>query len=409
MLTQDRVVLHPQKKATAAIILSAFLVLSCASLAQAQTILAPYSPVQPCDFVESLEFNGTNANASITEQVDLGPRTTGSNGSAALRTIIHAQLPQWNVANNTYTEDNITFTNVVANFGPEGTDESTPRVVLVAHYDSRDVAERDPDVNRTMDPIPGANDAASGVAVLLELGRIIPFMNLDYEVELLFTDAEDQNYSSGSLYGAKAWVNAQSDEEVNRTTAYVVVDMVGDEFLQLTHVYPGDVALWTTIAPLAAAIGLMDTKEDCNGNLGRDIVNLSISTGVIDDHVPAINRGIHAIDLIDIRYGEGAEPFEGYWHTHEDTPDKVRAESLRDVGLLVELGLRSEAWIYDFKALEDSEENLTQPDENVQDLNQEEIVLERHTGLAIAALIGVIGAMALMVVLSLSVKLKREQ
>ena len=409
MLTQDRVALHPQKKATAAIILSAFLVLSCASLAQAQTILAPYSPVQPCDFVESLEFNGTNANASITEQVDLGPRTTGSNGSAALRTIIHAQLPQWNVANNTYTEDNITFTNVVANFGPEGTDESTPRVVLVAHYDSRDVAERDPDVNRTMDPIPGANDAASGVAVLLELGRIIPFMNLDYEVELLFTDAEDQNYSSGSLYGAKAWVNAQSDEEVNRTTAYVVVDMVGDEFLQLTHVWPGDVALWTTIAPLAAAIGLMDTKEDCNGNLGRDIVNLSISTGVIDDHVPAINRGIHAIDLIDIRYGEGAQPFEGYWHTHEDTPDKVRAESLRDVGLLVELGLRSEAWIYDFKALEDSEENLTQPDENVQDLNQEEIVLERHTGLAIAALIGVIGAMALMVVLSLSVKLKREQ
>ena len=409
MLTQDRVALHPQKKATAAIILSAFLVLSCASLAQAQTILAPYSPVLPCDFVESLEFNGTNANASITEQVDLGPRTTGSNGSAALRTIIHAQLPQWNVANNTYTEDNITFTNVVANFGPEGTDESTPRVVLVAHYDSRDVAERDPDINRTMDPIPGANDAASGVAVLLELGRIIPFMNLDHEVELLFTDAEDQNYSSGSLYGAKAWVNAQSDEEVNRTTAYVVVDMVGDEFLQLTHVYPGDVALWTTIAPLAAAIGLMDTKEDCNGNLGRDIVNLSISTGVIDDHVPAINRGIHAIDLIDIRYGEGAEPFEGYWHTHEDTPDKVRAESLRDVGLLVELGLRSEAWIYDFKALEDSEENLTQPDENVQDLNQEEIVLERHTGLAIAALIGVIGAMALMVVLSLSVKLKREQ
>ena len=409
MLTRDRVISPPQKRATAAIILAAFLVLSCTSLAQAQTISAPYSPVLPCDFVESLEFNGTNANASVTEQVALGPRTTGSSGSAALRSVIHAQLPQWDVTNNTYTEDNITFTNVVATLSPEGSDESTPRVVLVAHYDSRDVAERDPDVNRTMDPIPGANDAASGVAVLLELGRIIPFMNLEYEVELLFTDAEDQNYSSGSLYGAKAWVNAQSDEEVNRTTAYVVVDMVGDEFLQLTHVYPGDVALWTTIAPLAAAIGLMDTKEDCNGDLGRDIVNLSISTGVIDDHVPAINRGIHAIDLIDIRYGEGAQPFEGYWHTHEDTPDKIRAESLRDVGLLVELGLRSEAWIYDFRALENSEEDSTQPDDNVQGVNEAEMDVERHTGLAITALIGVLGAMVLMVVLSLSVKLKREQ
>ena len=409
MLTRDRVISPPKKRATAAIILAAFLVLSCTSLAQAQTISAPYSPVLPCDFVESLEFNGTNANASVTEQVALGPRTTGSSGSAALRSVIHAQLPQWDVTNNTYTEDNITFTNVVATLSPEGSDESTPRVVLVAHYDSRDVAERDPDVNRTMDPIPGANDAASGVAVLLELGRIIPFMNLEYEVELLFTDAEDQNYSSGSLYGAKAWVNAQSDEEVNRTTAYVVVDMVGDEFLQLTHVYPGDVALWTTIAPLAAAIGLMDTKEDCNGDLGRDIVNLSISTGVIDDHVPAINRGIHAIDLIDIRYGEGAQPFEGYWHTHEDTPDKIRAESLRDVGLLVELGLRSEAWIYDFRALENSEEDSTQPDDNVQGVNEAEMDVERHTGLAITALIGVLGAMVLMVVLSLSVKLKREQ
>jgi len=409
VLTRDRVISPPQKKATAAIILAAFLVLSCTSLAQAQTISAPYSPVLPCDFVESLEFNGTNANASVTEQVALGPRTTGSSGSAALRSVIHAQLPQWDVTNNTYTEDNITFTNVVATLSPEGSDESTPRVVLVAHYDSRDVAERDPDVNRTMDPIPGANDAASGVAVLLELGRIIPFMNLEYEVELLFTDAEDQNYSSGSLYGAKAWVNAQSDKEVNRTTAYVVVDMVGDEFLQLTHVYPGDVALWTTIAPLAAAIGLMDTKEDCNGDLGRDIVNLSISTGVIDDHVPAINRGIHAIDLIDIRYGEGAQPFEGYWHTHEDTPDKIRAESLRDVGLLVELGLRSEAWIYDFRALENSEEDSTQPDDNVQGVNEAEMDVERHTGLAITALIGVLGAMVLMVVLSLSVKLKREQ
>jgi hypothetical protein len=185
--------------------------------------------------------------------------------------------------------------------------------------------------------------------------------------------------------------------------------MVGDEFLQLTHVYPGDVALWTTIAPLASAIGLMDTKEDCNGNLGQDIVNLSISTGVIDDHVPALNRGIHAIDLIDIRFGEGAEPFEGYWHTHEDTPDKVRAESLRDVGLLVELGLRSGAWIYDFQSLDEIEDDSTQPEDDVPNLDEEKMEVERYTGLGITALIGVFGAMVLMVVLSLSVNLKREQ
>lgn len=409
MLTRTRSGLRPPNHAMEALILAFLMLTACLSTTQAQSIKEPYQIVDACEQVESLEFNGTIANASITEQVNLGPRTTGSNGSADLRTLIHSELSHLEVANNTYTEDNITFTNVVAKYSPGEANASRPRVVLVAHYDSRDVAERDPDQNRTMEPIPGANDAASGVAVLLELGRIIPSMNLEYDVELLFTDAEDQNFSTGSLYGARAWVDNQSESEVNRTTAYIVVDMVGDIFLQLTHVYPGDNALWTTIPPLAAAIGLMDTETDCNGNLGRDIVNMTISTGVIDDHVPALNRGIRAIDLIDIRFGEGAEPFGGHWHTHEDTPDKVSAQSLQDVGSLVELGLRSNAWIFDFQAIEENQDQIDETEAEESDSSSQELEVERYTGLAVVALLGIGAAMTLMLVLGYAVNLRREQ
>ena len=375
------------KHATMALLSALLLLLSTPTGAQAQPVAEPYQNIEPCDFIDDLKFNGTNANASVTEQVELGPRTTGSNGSAELRSLIHHYLPEWSVSNQTGTTNNMTFTNVVATLSSEAMNTTTPRVVIVAHYDSRDVAERDPDANRTSEPIPGANDAASGVAVLLELGRIIPEMNLDYEVEMLFTDAEDQNNSS--LYGAKHWVSLQTEEQVNRTTAYIVADMVGDADLHLTHVYPGDVALWTTISPLASALGLIETEQDCSGEFGRDVVNLSISTGVIDDHVPALNRGIPAIDLIDIRFGPGAEPFGGYWHTHEDTPDKVSAESLRDVGRLIELGLRTGAWSFDVTP-QGPPAAQEMPSEGIEN---EEKTIESYAWIGSAALVGLFAVM----------------
>ena len=391
------------KHATMALLSALLLLLSTPTAAQAQPVAEPYQNIEPCDFIDDLKFNGTNANASVTEQVELGPRTTGSNGSAALRSLIHHYLPEWSVSNQTGTTNNMTFTNVVATLSPEAMNTTTPRVVIVAHYDSRDVAERDPDANRTSEPIPGANDAASGVAVLLELGRIIPEMNLDYEVEMLFTDAEDQNNSS--LYGAKHWVSLQTEEQVNRTTAYIVADMVGDADLHLTHVYPGDVALWTTISPLASALGLIETEQDCSGEFGRDVVNLSISTGVIDDHVPALNRGIPAIDLIDIRFGPGAEPFGGYWHTHEDTPDKVSAESLRDVGRLIELGLRTGAWSFDVTP-QGPPAAQEMPSEGIEN---EEKTIESYAWIGSAALVGLLAALVFALVLSKAVNLKPKE
>jgi len=196
-------------------------------------------------------------------------------------------------------------------------------------------------------------------------------MNLSYEVELLWTDAEDQNTTPHRFFGAESWAEDQSQHDINRTAAYIVLDMIGDADLQLTHVWPGSDALWSTITPLAQGLGMVENQTGCNGQAGIKIFDMNTSIGVYDDHVPALNIGIPAIDLIDIRYGPNAEAFEGYWHTHEDTPDKVSAESLGTVGRMVELGLRSGAWLMTNVTQEESTEPEDQQENSSNDTSKE--------------------------------------
>lgn len=353
--------------ATAVLIL---LLCSCSTsfIQPANAVESPYEAVEVCDYIEELEFNGTLANESVLWQTSLGPRVPGTNASETFRNSVEENLTQWNVSMHEYTVDNLTFTNIEAVLEPVGADNNTPRIVLVAHYDTRNVAERDSDENRTDEPIVGANDGASGAAALLELARIIPPMNLEYGVELLWTDAEDQNYTPHRFFGAEAWASEQTQQDINRTVAYIVLDMIGDADLQLTHIWPGNGALWSTIPPLAEATGMVENKTDCNGDMGVKIFDQNTSIGVYDDHVAALNIGIRAIDLIDIRFGPGAQAFGGHWHTHEDTPDKVSAESLQTVGRMVELGLRSGAWL----ATNTTQEEGLEPDSQQEDSSNEE-------------------------------------
>lgn len=346
----------------------AFLLILCVCstpfTAQADKVYSPYQPVEMCGFVDDLTFNGTLANQSVQWQSSLGPRTIGSEASALFRSSVEENvtgwnqenLTHWNVSMHEYTVENLTFTNIQASLKPANFSETTPRIVLVAHYDSRDAAERDPDMNRTGEPIIGANDGASGAAALLELARIIPPMQLDYEVELLWTDAEDKNHTPHTFFGADAWGGDQTEVDINRTDAYIVLDMIGDADLQLTHIWPGNGSLWSTITPLAQSLGMVEGHPDCKGIPGVKILDMNTSFGVSDDHLAALEIGIPAIDLIDIRFGPNATAFGGYWHTHEDTPDKVSAESLQTVGRLVELGLKSNAWIWNASIRQDTAE-----------------------------------------------------
>ena len=308
------------------------------------TTNAPYHQVDRCALVDDLQFDGQAANASVQWQVDLGPRLPGSNVSKAFRQTITDQLTTlgYEVTQQEHQRYDMNLTNVFATWTPNGT--STGTLVLSAHYDSRNIADQDENENNRTLPVPGANDAASGVAVLLELANHIPSMGLDHEVVLFFNDAEDQDQQY--TLGAEAWAENLTQSEIASTHAFVLLDMVGDADLQLHNVLPGNETLKSRVVELGTDLGLVNGTVDCRGGAGLDVVQYDTLVGVLDDHVHADALGIPSIDIMDTSYGEPKPyTFGSYWHTMEDTPDKVSAESLGAVGRLVELGLRTQAFV----------------------------------------------------------------
>jgi glutaminyl-peptide cyclotransferase len=349
-------------------VLIAITVLSCSNLVSALDDSADshYIEAEPCDYYDQLEFNSSSANQSVAWQVSLGPRIPGSQASDRLRESVKENLTEWTFSEESHDRENFTLTNLIASYEP--VNSSGQEIYLVAHYDTRDRAERDSNESLRDIPIDGANDGASGVAVLIELGKIIPSLNLNYTVKMLFTDGEDQGERPG-IYGSKAWAENRSDEQLSNISAFIVIDMIGDADLHFTHVWPGSSELWLTIEPLAHALGLVEGENDCMGLDGEDVFDINTSYGVIDDHVAAHERGVPAIDIIDISYGEGSENWEGHWHTHDDTIDKVSAESLGKIGHLIELGLRSSSWLLHVN--ETVEVNSTHEEFNNENINSD--------------------------------------
>ncbi len=343
-----------------------------------------YQGSEPCQSISELQFNGTEANHSVSWQTSLGYRLPGSNASAELRQSIAENLTHWSFTESSHNRENFTLTNLVGSYSPENT--SGQNVVFVAHYDSRYIADRDANESKRTQPIPGANDGASGVAVLMELGRIIPSLQINHDVTLFFTDAEDQGQPfmpNTWSYGADAWVSNLTSDYKNNISAYIVIDMIGDAYLDFTRVTSTSDRLWQTITPIAAALGMIDGELDCNGNNGLNIYNPDPNDerGVIDDHIAAHNAGIPAINLIDINYGENASAFGGHWHTQNDTSDKVSSQSLNYIGSILELGLRTSAWTLvdditdqeDFNEIQNSNSDTNNP-ADLDDVNKSDLI-----------------------------------
>jgi|TARA_B100001094_G_C18194920_1_gene810069 hypothetical protein len=364
--------------------LSALMLLSVN--AYGEEIPKEYAGKDPCESIDSIAFNGTAANESVLWQTSIGPRLPGSNASAQLRQSITENLTQWSFEESSHQRENFTLTNLVGTYSPENS--TGQNVVFVAHYDSRYIGERDENETLQSLPIPGANDGGSGVAVLIELGRVIPFLNLNHDVTLFFTDAEDQGnqyVAETWSYGADAWVSNLTSDYKQNISAYIVVDMIGDAYLDFTRVTSTSDVLWDTVTPIAASLGMIDGELDCQGNNGLKIYDPLTVRGVIDDHVAAHDAGIPAINFIDLNYGENASYFGGYWHTHSDTADKVSSESLEYIGSILELGLRTEAWTW--SSNETQNENPI-VDENVEQESVEETVSNTAQNYPLLSLLG---------------------
>ncbi|MBC6939828.1 MAG: M28 family peptidase [Chloroflexi bacterium] len=256
--------------------------------------------------VRPQSFDAARAYQDVVYQTSLGPRTPGSEAHELAIAYFRNELQKanWQVDIQIAKANGKIIKNVIARRS-----DVPPKIILGAHYDSRLMADKDPDPKKTRDPVPGANDGASGAAVLLELGRVLPVNSVP--VWLVFFDAEDQGGIPGwdewSL-GASAFVN----EFALKPRAVIIVDMVGDPNLNILQEKQSSPRLIAEIWDAAKTLGFE--------NYFLPIQKYTIT----DDHVPFLRAGIPAVDIIDIDYH--------YWHTSHDTADKVSPESLRIVG-----------------------------------------------------------------------------
>jgi hypothetical protein len=253
---------------------------------------------------QPVQFNGQRAYQDVLAQVAFGPRVPDSLAHAEIITYIQNELRKtgWQAQIQDTTWQGFAIRNIIAS----RTDQ-TPQIILGAHYDSRMLADQDPGPGRFA-PVPGANDGASGVAVLLELARTLP--KDSPPAWLVFFDAEDDGGIAGRdwIMGSQAFVAALPFHP----RAAIIVDMVGDADLNIYIERNSNAALVAEIWGQAARLGFAQQFIP--------IVKYSME----DDHTPFLKAGIPAVDIIDFDYP--------YWHTAADTPDKVSPKSLQIVG-----------------------------------------------------------------------------
>ena len=259
----------------------------------------------PGSSLREMSFDGKQALARVEEQLAMGPRYPGSAGHDAIQQWLAQGLSSlgWQTESQSFPYRGATLTNIAAHRDPG----PGPLILLGAHYDTRRLADRDP--ASPAEPVLGANDGASGVAVLLEMARVLGAREPTCDLRLVFFDGEDNGQIDGWDWavGARRFAESLDREPL----AVVVVGMVGDRDLSLPIERTSSPDLAAEIWAVAAAKELPAFRSDPG-------------PAVLDDHTPFLARGWRAVDIIDLDYAA--------WHTVNDTYDKISAESLDQVG-----------------------------------------------------------------------------
>ena len=257
------------------------------------------------------EFSVEKAFAHVQRLVDFGPRPAGSKALEKSRDYIEDQLRRsgWQVTRQAFSDDTprgkIQFVNLIAQFSGQGK-AASPSFLLCSHYDTKMF-----DAIRFV----GANDGGSSTGLLLELARVIgQHPNLARKIELVFFDGEEaieQFSQTDGLYGSRYFARQLQSGGAKQFRGGLLFDMVGDRSLGITLPANSPVEIARDIFAAAEVLKLRNYFT----YLGRELV---------DDHVPLNAIGIPTLDIIDFDYP--------WWHTADDTIDKVSAQSLRIVG-----------------------------------------------------------------------------
>ena len=271
-------------------------------------------------------FNADSAYAFVKKQCDMGPRVPGTPAHKQCVEWITACLSQWcdtvvtqTAPVETFDHTRLTMTNLVGVINPQ----AEQRILLLAHYDCRPWADNDPDASRQREPVMGANDAASGVGVLVELARVLSKDKPQVGVDLLFVDVEDwgeEGDDDSWALGTQYWARNPHVKEYNPSFG-ILLDMVGAH----GAVFSPEMFSWQ----YAQSVVSLVWKTAAQAGYSNYFVMRDEAAAVTDDHVPINKAGIPCIDIIDTREQGGF--FDG-WHTTHDTFDVIDPATLKAVG-----------------------------------------------------------------------------
>ncbi len=291
-------------------------------------------------YTEMGAFSADSAYSFIKQQVAFGPRVPGSEAhslcsdwfieklnefGADTVIILKSQATAWDGAR-------LPIKNIFARFNTKAKD----RIILTAHYDTRPWADNDPDPSNRNTAIDGANDGASGVAVILEIARNLGEKTPEIGVDILLNDCEDYGVrqdvdtditdsESTWCLGTQAFVEdlPYSITEIPRFG--ILLDMVGGENARFNPEYFSSHLAEAPTAKVWAIAHKLGLAEQFPSKIGNPIT---------DDHLPLIRAGIPTTNII-----ENCNPQSGVfpptWHTVNDNITHIDPSSLDAVGRVV--------------------------------------------------------------------------
>ncbi len=267
----------------------------------------------------TLQIDGNKAFAEVKSFVSLGARDSGTEGAKQAATYIASSLKELGIDplidefSDDIGSDKITFRNITGII--HGTKRKT--VIIASHYDTK---------SGISDDFIGANDSGSSTGLLLALAAKLKTQPpMPYDIILAFLDGEEciKLYNStDGLHGSRHLAATLASNKIaDRVLAVIILDMIGDKNLNISIPRNSTPKLISLVFDAAHAVG------------SRQHFSLSDSM-ILDDHVPFLRAGMPAIDLIDFKFGSTPEKND-YWHTTNDTMDKLSAESLKITGNVV--------------------------------------------------------------------------
>jgi Zn-dependent M28 family amino/carboxypeptidase len=277
-------------------------------------------------------IDGARALGYLEKICELGPRVAGSEANTKQRQMVAAHFKAAGAtlreqpfsAQHPLSGERVNMVNLIGSWHPE----RTQRVVIGAHYDTRPHPDEEKDPSRLQLPFLGANDGASGVAVLMEIANHLNDLKTPWGVDLVIFDGEELvfgrqfdtqgEYFLGSKAFARAYVeDVEARGSKSRYAAGLVLDMVGGKNLQINQ-EPNSLNLAPSLVHEVWNVARQLKAKGFKTRIGRE---------VLDDHLALNNAGIPSIDLIDFDYP--------YWHKAEDLPKNCSADSLAEVGRVV--------------------------------------------------------------------------